>query len=95
MRRLKTDLRAHFVERSRLSFGLEGTANVFMHGVGRRTVKKLRKYDLGVVANLSPDIVILEMGTNDLSLSRPRSTFVRPLFCACHDTPLFAMLLRV
>jgi hypothetical protein len=30
-----------------------------MHGIGGRTVTKVRNHDLGVVARLSPDIVIL------------------------------------
>ena len=42
-----------------------------MHGIGGRTVTKLRKYDFGVVARLSQDIVILEIGTNDLSFLPP------------------------
>ena len=71
VRRLKSDLRARFDERARLNFGLEGTAEVLMHGVGGRTVTKLLAHDLGVVANLSPDIIILEIGTKDLSISQP------------------------
>ena len=46
---------------------LDGTAHVYMHGLGGHTVNKLRKYDFGVVARLSPDIDILEIGINDLS----------------------------
>ena len=60
VRRLKSDLRARFDERASLNFGLEGTAEVLMHGVGGRTVTKLLTHDLGVVANLSPDIIILD-----------------------------------
>ena len=42
-----------------------------MHGVGGRTGPKLRKFDMGVISNISPDIVILEIGTNDLSNTPP------------------------
>ena len=69
--RLKRDLCPCFDERARLNFGLEGTAEVLMHGVGGRTLTKLLAHDLGVVVNLSPDIIILEIGTNDLSISQP------------------------
>ena len=44
---------------------------VFMHGVGGRTVPKLRMFELHVVKQLSPDIIILETGTNDLTRSGP------------------------
>jgi lysophospholipase L1-like esterase len=53
------------------TFKLNGTAQVYMHGIGGRTFRKVRNHDLGVVARLSPDIVILEIGTNDLSLLPP------------------------
>ena len=42
-----------------------------MHGVGGRTVPKLRKFDLHVVKRLFPDIIILEIGTNDLTRNSP------------------------
>ena len=71
VRRLKSDLRVQFDERASKNFGLCGSAVVHMHGVGGRTVAKLRKHDLGVVSSLCPDIVILEIGTNDLALSKP------------------------
>ena len=71
VRRLKHDLRARFDERSLSNFALDGTAEVHMHGVGGRTVQKLGMYDLGVVSRLSPEIIILEIGTNDLSLAQP------------------------
>ena len=45
--------------------------SAYARRVGGRTVAKLRKHDLGVVSGLCPDIVILEIGTNDLALSKP------------------------
>ena len=36
------------------------------HGVGGRTIAKVLKYDLSVVGDFGPDIVILQLGTNDL-----------------------------
>ena len=38
-----------------------------MRGVEGRIVSKLRILDIGVISKISPDIVILEMGKNDLS----------------------------
>ena len=38
-----------------------------MHGVGGRTVPMFRRHDLSLLSRISPDIVILEIGTNDLS----------------------------
>ena len=37
------------------------------HGVGGRTVLKTVQFDLAVVEKFMPDIVILQLGTNDLS----------------------------
>ena len=71
VRRLKSDLKFQLDSRMSPSFKLDRTARVYMHGIGGRTVTKLRKYDFGVVARLSPDIVILEIGTNDLSFLPP------------------------
>ena len=45
---------------------LSRSARVFFQGVGVRTVDKLRALDLHDVRRLKPDIVILEIGSNDL-----------------------------
>ena len=39
--------------------------------MGGRTIKTLRRYDLGAVSALKPDVIILEIGTNDLVANRP------------------------
>ena len=39
--------------------------------MGSLTVSKLRQRDLSVVSSFAPDIVILEIGTNDLTVDRP------------------------
>ena len=36
------------------------------HGVGGRTIAKVVKYDLGAVKDFGPDIIILQLGSNDL-----------------------------
>ena len=70
VRRLKSDLHVQQDARMSPTFKLNGTAQVHMHGTGGRTVRKVRNHDLGVVAHLSQNIVILEIGTNDLSATR-------------------------
>ena len=49
------------------NFSLGNIAKFKWHGVGGRTVAKTVKYDLPVIAAFAPDIVILQLGTNDLS----------------------------
>ena len=48
-------------------FLLNNFATFKWRGVGGRTVAKTLQYDLPVVASFTPDIVILQLGTNDLS----------------------------
>lgn len=71
VKRLKNDLEAGFDLRVDLNFNLHGSAFIHMFGVGGRTVAKLRDHDMHVVTRLAPDVVILEIGTNDLSGSGP------------------------
>lgn len=73
VRRLQSDLEGAFDARADRSFNLEGTATVQLFGVGGRTVPKLRRLDLHVVRRLAPEIVILEIGTNDLSSVKPET----------------------
>ena len=46
---------------------LSRSAQITFLGVGGRTVDKLSKFDLHFVRRLQPQIVILEIGSNDLS----------------------------
>ena len=71
VRRLRSDLHARFDQRAAKNFDLQGTAEIFMHGVGGRTAPRLRQMDMGVITRISPDIVILDIETNDLSLAPP------------------------
>ena len=73
IRRLRDDLRSHFDSRADDTFGLQDDAIVHFHGVGGLTVAKLRR-DLGIVSSLSPHVVILELGTNDLANLSPEVT---------------------
>ena len=62
VRRLQSDLKQKRDLRLCSTFKLKGTARVFLHGVGGRTVEKMRKLDLRV---------ILKIGSNELSSSTP------------------------
>ena len=47
-------------------FGLESTCTVKTIGTGGRTVDKLIKYDLQDIRDTAPNVVILDIGSNDL-----------------------------
>ena len=65
VRRLSCDLDQQFDDRAKRNFDLNHV-NVRLFGVGGRTVKKIKDFDLSVVLRFAPDVVILEIGTNDL-----------------------------
>ena len=71
VKRLSRDFHVQTDPRIDPSFGLQGSAFVKLFGVGGRTVEKMRLFDLGVVKKYSPDIIILEVGTNDLADMAP------------------------
>ena len=54
-------------------FGLSDSAGISLFGVGGYTVDKVIQFDLDVVRNSKPDIVILELGTSDLTSLPPVS----------------------
>ena len=67
VRRLHDDLVKGFDSRAKQNFNLAGSgAYVCLKGTGGRTVEKVRKYDISAIASIQPDIIILELGTNDL-----------------------------
>ena len=51
----------------RENFDITTPMNLRWHGIGGRTVAKVMRYDLEIVRQFSPDIVILQLGTNDIS----------------------------
>ena len=71
VRRLSSDLRSNFDARAAKHFNLLGDAVIHLHGVGGRTLKKFRLFVLGVVSALKPDVIILEIGANDLVADHP------------------------
>ena len=87
VKRLKRDLRSHFDPRPDGNFKLGGTVSVHLHGVGGRTVARLRSLDLHVVERIAPDVLILEIGTNDLVDSSPEviGSEIESLVCLLVD----------
>jgi lysophospholipase L1-like esterase len=72
VRRLHRDLTTQFDMRAALNYNLPDVS-IKLHGIGGRTVDKLVKYDFGYVQKFQPNIVILEVGTNDLPLMKPET----------------------
>ena len=52
-------------------FHLLGDASIHLHGVGGRSVKILRWYDIGAVSSLKLEVIILEIGANELVANPP------------------------
>ena len=48
-----------------LSLQITAPADITWHGIGERTVAKAIKFDLHVVRSTLPDIVIVQLGTNE------------------------------
>ncbi len=71
IRHLRDDLSNHFDPRACMDFNLCERAIVSMFGIGGRTIRKLQ-FDLHVIKRLKPQIIILEIGTNDLSHTAPK-----------------------
>ena len=46
---------------------LSSLGSISFHGVGGSTIAKVRKFDLSIIRRLSPDIIVLELGSNDLT----------------------------
>ena len=72
VRRLKDDLLRNFDSCASLDFGLDQSMEVLLHGVGGLRVTQLHRIISQKVRDLSPDDVLLEIGTNDLVLFHPK-----------------------
>ena len=65
---LHSDLQCKFDHRAAVDFNLSQTANVSLHGIGGLTVSRLaRELRLQFANQLLSRVIILEIGTNDLS----------------------------
>ena len=69
------------------NLSLGNVAKFKWHGVGGRTVANTVRYDLPVIAPFAPDIVILQLGTNDLSHLDPlvAGSSIEELVTTLHD----------
>ena len=91
VRRFELFLSKGIDARVRQDLNLSHSVQITFLGVGGRTVDKLSKFDLHLVRRLQPQIVILEIGSNDLSPpdARPEvvgskiETLVRRLYAEC------------
>ena len=70
VRRLHKDLEDKFDDRAKRDFDLQD-AYIQLFGSGGRTVSKVLQYDLNNVVLFAPDIIILDIGTNDLTVKSP------------------------
>ena len=52
--------------RSSRNLNLEDTCQVYLSGIGGQTVYKLMRLDLAKLHVLQPNVVVLEIGSNDL-----------------------------
>ena len=72
MKRLHADLQCKFDLRAAVDFNLTQTATVSLHGIGGLTVSRLaRELRLLFTNGPLPRVIILEIGTNDLSSQPP------------------------
>ena len=52
---------------------LNRNVEVIFHGIGGRTIATFQEYDLNVVKEIAPDIIILQVGSNDLVKLPPQT----------------------
>ena len=72
VRRHCGDLEQHFDDHAKSNFDLED-AKVRLFNVGGRMVNKIKQFDLANVSRFAPDVVTLEIGTNDLCNEPPET----------------------
>ena len=65
--RLKKFLATNYSVGFLRNFNLSNDLWIRWHGTGGRTISQTIQSDLGVVASFAPDVVILQLGTNDLT----------------------------
>ena len=53
------------------NFNIKTPMTIEWHGVGGRTVETVLQFDTPLIKRFAPDIVIVQLGTNDLSSYRP------------------------
>ena len=72
VKRLDSDLQCKFDHRAAVDFNLSQTANISLYGVGGLTVSRLERKLRSILVNKPlPRVLIIEIGTNDLSSQSP------------------------
>ena len=46
---------------------IDGDLSIKWHDIGGRTISKVIQHDLGIVETFAPEIVVIQLGINDLS----------------------------
>ena len=67
IRRLHVFLRQNFNEVFARNLHIDGDLSIKWHGIGGRTISKVIRHELGIVEEFAPEIVVIQLGTNDLS----------------------------
>ena len=67
IRRFHDFLCHNFNQKFTENLHIPGDLCIKWHGIGGRTIAKVVQYDLTIVQSFAPDIVVLQLGTNDLS----------------------------
>ena len=67
IRRLHVFLRQNFSEVFARNLHIDGNLSIKWHGIGGRTISKVIRHDLGIVETFAPEIVVIQLGINDLS----------------------------
>ena len=86
IRRLREFLASHVSLNT--NFLITEDCEIKWHGTAGRTVSKARAFDLGIVESFWPDIVILQLGSNDLVHGDPLSvtSAIEDLVTLLHDS---------
>ena len=67
IRRLHVFLCQNFNEVFARNLHIDGDLSITLHGIGGRTISKVIRHGLGIVEKFAPEIVVIQVGTNDLS----------------------------
>ena len=67
IRRLHVFLRQNFNEVFATNLHIDWDLSIKWHGIGGRTISKLIRHDLGIVETFALEIVVIQLGTIDLS----------------------------
>ena len=71
IRRLHVFLRQNSNEVFARNLHIDGDLSIKWHGIEGRTISKVIRHDLGIVQRFAPEIVVIQLGTNDLSSFPP------------------------